>query len=99
MHEIAHIHLNHVGSRVDVSEEGLLLVSDYSADQEDEANWLAGALLAPREALLAAKSAGKSAQQICKEFGISSDLCAWRLRMTGVDAQLQFRRKKAVKLA
>lgn len=95
MHELAHIYLDHVGSRVDVTEDGILLVSDFSAEQEDEANWLAGALLAPREALLTAKTAGKSAQQICKEFGISPELCAWRLRMTGVDAQLHHRRRKA----
>jgi Zn-dependent peptidase ImmA (M78 family) len=92
MHEISHIHLGHVGNRVDVSEHGVLLVSDFSVEQEEEANWLAGALLAPREALLAARQAGKSAQQICSEYGISNELCSWRLRMTGVEAQLQHRR-------
>ena len=95
MHEISHIHLGHVGNRVDVSEQGLLLVSDFSAEQEDEANWLAGALLAPRDALLAARMEGKSAQQICRDYGISTELCTWRLRMTGIEAQLQHRRRKA----
>lgn len=94
MHEISHIHLGHVGNRVDVSEQGLLLVSDFSAEQDDEANWLAGALLAPRDGLLAARMAGKSAQQICSDYGISHELCTWRLRMTGIDAQLQHRRRK-----
>ena len=89
MHEISHIHLKHIGSRVDVSVDGLLLVSDFSREQEDEADWLAGALLAPRDALLLARKAGKSAQQICHDYGISNELCAWRLRMTGIDAQVQ----------
>ena len=96
MHEISHIHLKHVGSRVDVSMDGLLLVSDFSAEQEEEANWLAGAFLAPRDALLAARNAGKSAQQICNDYGISNELCVWRLRMTGIEAQLQHRRRKGV---
>ena len=95
MHEIAHVYLDHVGNRVDVSQDGVLLVSDYSPEQEDEANWLAGALLAPREALLAACEAGMSAPDICKQYGISSDLCTWRLRMTGVEMQLRHRRRKA----
>jgi Zn-dependent peptidase ImmA (M78 family) len=94
MHEISHIHLGHVGNRVDVSDHGMLLVSDFSISQEEEANWLAGALLAPREALLSARMGGKSAQQICNEYGISHELCTWRLRMTGIDAQLQHRRRK-----
>ena len=94
MHEIAHVYLRHVGNRVDVSEHGLLLVSDFSTEQEDEANWLAGALLVPREALLAARSSGKSPQQICREYGVSEELCTWRLRMTGIEAQIQHRRSK-----
>lgn len=94
MHEIAHIHLGHVGSRVDVSGDGLLLVSDFSKEQEDEADWLAGALLMPREALLRARSSGKTAAQICSEYGVSSELCTWRLRMTGIEAQLQHKRRK-----
>lgn len=96
MHEISHIYLKHVGSRVDITEDGILLVSDFSTEQEDEANWLAGALLAPRDALLRARLDGKSPQQICAEYGISHDLCVWRLRMTGVEAQLQYRRRREI---
>jgi Zn-dependent peptidase ImmA (M78 family) len=95
MHEISHIYLKHVGSRVDISESGLLLVSDFSRDQEDEANWLSGALLLPREALLTARRAKQSVSQICEDFGVSSELCNWRLRMTAVDMQLKRGRSKA----
>ncbi|MGH6978523.1 MAG: ImmA/IrrE family metallo-endopeptidase, partial [Brevundimonas sp.] len=43
MHEVAHFVLNHVPVRVDVSPTGLLLLSDYSDEQEAEADWLGAA--------------------------------------------------------
>lgn len=95
MHEIAHIYLKHVGSRVDVNESGILLVSDFSREQEDEADWLSGAMLLPRDALLMARRAKKSVDEICEDFGVSSDLCNWRLRMTAVDMQLKRGKSKA----
>lgn len=88
MHEIAHVQLRHVPNHVEVSEDGLLLVSDYPAEQEDEANWLAGAMLLPRPALLKHRSRGGSILEIAAEYGVSDQLCTWRLRMTGVDRQL-----------
>ena len=95
MHEIAHIHLRHVGSRVDVNDSGILLISDFSREQEEEADWLSGALLLPRDALLEARKTNNTIDQICEEFGVSSDLCNWRLRMTAVDTQLKRRRFKS----
>lgn len=94
MHEVAHIHLAHVPNRVDTTSAGLLLVSDFSKDLEEEADWLAACLLVPREALLACRREGLSAAQICSKYGISRPLCEWRLRMTGVDRQLQNSRAK-----
>jgi hypothetical protein len=49
MHELAHIELKHVPARVDFSKSGLLLLSDYSDEQEQEADWHAAARL--RDAL------------------------------------------------
>ena len=89
MHELSHIVLRHVPARVDVSSTGLLLLSDYSDDQEDEADWLSAALLLPREALVRDRSQGQSTAAIAQRFGISEQLCEWRLRMTGVDLQLR----------
>lgn len=88
MHEIAHVQLRHVANHVEVSEDGLLLVSDYPAEQEEEANWLAGAMLLPRPALLRHRGRGSSVLEIAGEYGVSDQLCTWRLRMTGVDRQL-----------
>ncbi|MCZ8195633.1 MAG: ImmA/IrrE family metallo-endopeptidase [Aquidulcibacter sp.] len=91
MHELAHIKLNHRAQRVEISESGsgLMLLSDYPADQENEADWLAAALLLPRDALYFHRSRGKSVQQIADHYGVSKELCNWRLRMTGVDSQLR----------
>lgn len=91
-HELAHGLLNHVPARVDISPTGLMLLSDYSDDQEAEADWLGAALLVPREALLARRKSGESVDGIADAFGVSSVLCQWRLRMTGVEQQLHRRR-------
>ena len=88
MHELAHVQLRHVANRVDVATNGLLLVSDYSVEQEEEANWLAGALLLPRAALLRVHAAGRTTEHICEQFGVSEELCKWRLRMTGILVQV-----------
>ena len=89
MHELAHIDLKHLPARVDVSQSGMLLLSDYSDDQEQEADWYAGALLLPRVALMQHRSLRKTAAEIGALYGVSEALCEWRLRMTGVDTQLR----------
>jgi len=89
MHELAHVELRHVPARVDVSNTGLLLLSDYSDEQEQEADWHAAAMLLPRDALVHLRGRGKSAQDIAMHFGVSPALCEWRLRMTGVELQLR----------
>jgi Zn-dependent peptidase ImmA (M78 family) len=92
MHELAHIVLEHAPSDVDVSPSGLVLLSDYSADQEDEADWLGAALLLPEAALLHHRGRGVSIEEICAVYGVSAQLCTWRCRMTGVERRLSFRR-------
>jgi Zn-dependent peptidase ImmA (M78 family) len=89
MHELAHIQLKHTPSRVEVSKLGLLLLSDYSDDQEQEADWHAAALLLPREGLLQMRVQQNSTAQIAAYYGVSEPLCEWRLRMTGVDVQVR----------
>lgn len=88
MHELAHVELSHVPARVEVSETGLLLLSDYSDEQEQEADWLAASLLLPRDGLILLRSARHSTPEIANHYGVSEALCAWRLRMTGVDVQM-----------
>jgi Zn-dependent peptidase ImmA (M78 family) len=89
MHELPHHLLDHIPAEVSVAPSGLLLLSDYSSEQEEEADWLMGALLLPRCALLERRRRGASPEQIKDEFGVSLELCVWRLRMTGIEAQLR----------
>lgn len=89
MHELAHIILKHVPARVDVSTNGMLLLSDYSEDAEAEADWLAAAMLLPRDVLMHSRRRGETITNIAMAFGTSDRLCEWRIRMTGVDVQLK----------
>jgi len=88
-HELSHILLRHVPTRVDVAPSRLLLLSDYSDEQEQEADWQAGALLVPRDGLVSLRSRKQSVAAIAEHFGVSTTLCEWRLRMTGVDVQMR----------
>jgi Zn-dependent peptidase ImmA (M78 family) len=90
MHEIAHFELRHLPSRIEVSKNtGLLLLSDYSDDQEAEADWYGAALLLPRTALAHYRVRKKNTADIATMYGVSNQLCEWRLRMTGVDLQMR----------
>ncbi len=92
MHEWAHIELRHKPNRVDRSKGGLLLLSDYPGEFEEEADWLAGAVLLPRDGLIHFKARGMSNHEIADHYGVSLELTNWRVRMTGVERQIQARR-------
>lgn len=94
MHEWAHIELRHKPNRVDRSiAGGLLLLSDYPKEQEDEADWLSGAILLPRDGILHHYAIGSGAAEIAQHYGVSETLANWRIRMTGVARQLSYRRR------
>ena len=88
-HEMAHVLAGHTPSRIDVSEDGLLLLNSFDRDQEDEANWLAGCLLLPREALMLIQRSGLSLEVACRRYGVSSAMMNYRLGVTGVNKQLR----------
>ena len=89
MHELAHILLGHDPARVDVAEDGSLVLFTYDKDQEDEANWLAACLLLPRAALLVIRKAGGDPRLAAKEYGVSQVMLQYRLNVTGVEHQLR----------
>ena len=68
MHEIAHSILDHTPATVQVSPSGLVLLSDYSDEQEEEADWLEGALLLPQAALYHHRSNGMSVPEVARYF-------------------------------
>ena len=95
-HELAHIVLNHTTDRAVLSDEGFLFRSSYDSGQEEEASWLAGCLLVPRDGLLAVGRRGTDPRRLAAKFGVSVDMIQWRLRMTGVGRQLRRERRLRV---
>jgi len=82
--------LRHIPSRIEVSKNtGMLLLSDYSEEHESEADWYGAALLVPRGSLAHYRARRHTTSEIAAIFGVSETLCEWRLRMTGVEIQLQ----------
>ena len=88
-HELAHIILNHAPDETVLSDEGFLFRGSFDRAQEEEADWLAGCLLVPRDGLLAACRWSADQLDLAARFGVSGDTIAWRLRMTGVMRQLR----------
>ena len=88
-HELAHIILNHTTDDALLSDEGVLFRGSYNTNQEEEASWLAGCLLVPRDGLLTAGRQSADHHSLATRFGVSRDMIGWRLRMTGVSRQLK----------
>ena len=65
---------------------------DYNRDEEEEANWLAGCLLIPREAAVRLAKSRTPKAQLAAEFGVSEKMYDWRLDVTG--ARIQVRRAR-----
>ena len=65
----------------------------HNEEQEQEANWLAGCLLLPREALLLIRRKGSEDEDACAEYGVSPAMLRFRFNVTGVNAQLRGARR------
>jgi len=90
MHELAHILLSHDPARIDVAEDGSLVLFTYDKEQEEEANWLAGCLLLPRDALLSMRQrTGADLRLGAREYGVSEAMLQYRLNVTGVEYQMR----------
>jgi Zn-dependent peptidase ImmA (M78 family) len=92
-HELAHVILSHDPATVILSESVDLSMRTFDQKQEDEANCLAWALLLPRDALFDARKSRLPLDRIATAFGVTETLVQYRLRMTGIDVQLQRRRR------
>ena len=95
MHEISHIVLGHELSDACVLGDGSLVPRNFSQEQEDEADWLGGTLLLPRPALLEIRRSRLTDAVAQTKFNVSVDMLRWRVRMTGVDYQLNRVRRSA----
>lgn len=88
-HELAHIILGHQPATMIMSPDGSLVMRSYDQKQEEEANWLAWAILLPREGLLAMKRRQASNLDIASAFGVTEKLVQYRLRITGIESQIR----------
>ncbi|MBR7918275.1 ImmA/IrrE family metallo-endopeptidase [Burkholderia vietnamiensis] len=89
MHELAHRIRNHEPEEMSISSEGLMLLKAYDKEQEEEADWLAGVLLLPREALVHIRRQGMSDEEVIAEYGVSKRMYTYRVSMTGVNRQFR----------
>jgi Zn-dependent peptidase ImmA (M78 family) len=94
-HEVAHIVLRH---QIRVPERlGDYLFFTGNTDQEDEANWLGGCLLLPRQVVLRAAGRGMNADGIATHYGTTPKMATFRLNATGAARQLErFRARQGV---
>lgn len=88
MHELSHIMINHEPSTIFLSQNGQIILRNYNQDQEDEAAWLAGCLLLPRESLVYIRRKRISDFEACKKYGVSRTLLKYRMNVTGVKRQI-----------
>ncbi|MFJ3014935.1 ImmA/IrrE family metallo-endopeptidase [Streptomyces collinus] len=90
-HELAHVLLGHEVRELQQIGGHAFFTCD--PDQEEEANWLAGCLLLPRQLLLRHAYAGADAATLAAAAGVSVPMARFRLNTSGV--LLQARRGRA----
>jgi len=89
MHELSHIILGHKPSQIVIlNPDSQIALRDYNKDSEEEATWLSGCLLLPREALLFIRRTGMTDVMACDQYCVSNDLLTFRVNKTGINYQL-----------
>jgi Zn-dependent peptidase ImmA (M78 family) len=89
MHELSHLLLGHKPGQSFISADGATVLSAFNKSQEDEANWLAGALLLPRVALMHIRRQRLPDGQVIQQYNVSGDMLRWRVNVTGIDRQMK----------
>lgn len=85
-HELSHLALEHTLRTLERAGSMSFLTCDV--EQEEEADWLGGCLLLPRDALLKAARDGKTAAQLATEYETSERMAHFRLNASGVLVQV-----------
>jgi len=89
MHELAHILLGHKPTMMFLDPHNDLALRTHNQSQEEEANWLAGCLLLPREVLLHIKKSGLGDGLACHQYGVSQKMLTYRMNVSGVSLQVR----------
>jgi Zn-dependent peptidase ImmA (M78 family) len=82
-HELGHAILLHPAGMV------VAAGRDWDPTQEEEAQWLAGALLVSEEAAVMIARTGRAVTDMAAEYGVSESLLNWRLGVTGARIRMQ----------
>ncbi len=93
MHELSHRILEHTPHTTQVTPDGIMLLSSYDKQEEDEADWLSATLLLPRKALEFIKRSRLQDEDAAREYGVSLKMLKYRMSMTGVNRQFSAHRK------
>jgi Zn-dependent peptidase ImmA (M78 family) len=86
-HELAHVLLGHKVRELQTIAGHTFLTCD--PEQEEEANWLAGCLLLPRQALLHEAFADATPEAIAAKYQVSLPMARFRLNTSGVLLQVR----------
>lgn len=87
MHEMAHLILNHEPSAMFFVGNGDVALRTYNPSAEEEAGWLAGALLVPRVALVHLRRRRVALDKACEMYQVSRRMMDFRMNVTGVSRQ------------
>ncbi len=88
-HELSHLLLAHKPAKPDVSADGIMVMESYDQQQEEQADWLSGCLLLPREALVHIKKSRIDEHIATKQYGVSLSMFKYRMGVTGVSFQFK----------
>lgn len=66
-----------------------MMLKSYDKIYEEEADWLSGCLLLPREALVDIKRRGVDFAEAAEMYGVSLRMLNYRMSMTGVNRQFR----------
>jgi hypothetical protein len=88
-HEVSHTLLEHEPTPINDPDR----YRDHDPELEDQANYLAGALLMPREGALSLMRSGMTCQEVAEHYGVSPQMARWRTTATGVTLQLERARR------
>lgn len=72
-----------------VAPDGSLLLNTFDKKQEEEASWLAGCLLLPRDSLIWIWRSRLDEASAAARFGVSVAMLQYRMRVSGVEVQMQ----------
>jgi Zn-dependent peptidase ImmA (M78 family) len=90
MHELSHIILGHKPTEMMLFSEDLdIVLRDYDEDAEEEATWLSGCLLLPRDALFYIRKYFIDDQTVKDTYHVSSILLRFRMNITGIEKQMR----------